>query len=187
MVVYTARALSKSVAHYFETGSMGPSMPRLLRNGEGELLRDSNGLAEGGIRQPFIEAPVAYNAGTGCALFGTYRGWTPAMIQSLYATHADYVAAVQQSAAYDVKKKWLLSEDAKAAVAKAEAFTAPWTLGSCYETSNPSGEESGPASSEISSVTWSPTFMTLGDTAPLGGFDAATHAANCSVVVEAGL
>jgi len=186
-VDYTARALSKSVAHYFETGSMGPSMPRLLRNGEGELLRDSNGLAEGGIRQPFIEAPVAYNAGTGCALFGTYRGWTPAMIQSLYATHADYVAAVQQSAAYDVKKKWLLSEDAKAAVAKAEAFTAPWTLGSCYETSNPSGEESGPASSEISSVTWSPTFMTLGDTAPLGGFDAATHEANCSVVVEAGL
>src|SRR5205823_6042590 len=51
-VDYTARALSKWVAHYFETGSMGPSMPRLLRNGEGELVRDSNGLAEGGIRQP---------------------------------------------------------------------------------------------------------------------------------------
>jgi len=186
-VDYTARALSKWVAHYFETGSMGPSMPRLLRNSEGKLVRDSNGLAEGGIRQPFIEAPVAYNAGTGCPLFGTYRGWTPAMIQSLYPTHADYVAAVQKSAAYDVKAKWLLSEDAQAAVAKAEAFTAPWTLGSCYETSNPTGEESGPASSQISSVTWSPTFMTLGDTAPLGGFDAATHEANCSVVVEAGL
>src|SRR5207248_7195396 len=125
-VDYTARALTKVVSRYFETGSMGPSMPRLTRNSEGELARDSNGLAEGGIRQPFIEAPVAYNAGTGCALFGTYRGWTPAMIQSLYPAHADYVAAVQQSAAFDVKKKWLLSEDAKAAVAKAEAFTAPW-------------------------------------------------------------
>ena len=150
-------------------------------------MRDSNGLAEGGVRQPFIEAPLAYDAGTGCPLWGTYRGWTPAMIQSLYPTHADYVAAVQRSAAFDVKKKALLSEDATAAVAKAEAFTAPWTAGSCYETKNPNGEESGTVSSQISSITWNSTFMTLGDTAPLGGFDAAAHEANCSVIVEAGL
>jgi len=185
--INTACALSKWVAHYFETGNMGPSMPRLLRNSEGELVRDSNGLAEGGIRQPFIEAPVAYNAGTGCALFGTYRGWTPAMIQSLYPTHEDYVAAVKAATAHDLKSGWLLSPDAKAAVAKAEAFTAPWTLGSCYETSNPSGEENGVISGAISSATWNPTFMTLGDTAPLGGFDAATHEANCTLIVSAGL
>src|SRR5207245_5725468 len=130
-VDYTARALSKWVAHYFETGDMGPSMPRLLRNSGGELVRDSNGLAEGGIRQPFIEAPVAYNAGTGCPLFGTYRGWTPAVIQSLYRTHAAYVADTKKASKFDVKRGWLLPQDAKDAVAKAEAFTAPWTLGSC--------------------------------------------------------
>jgi hypothetical protein len=162
-------------------------MPRLNRNGAGELLRDSNGLAEGGVRQPFIQAPVAYNAGTGCPLFGTYRGWTPAMIESLYRTHAAYVAAVKQATRYDVKQGWLLPPDAKNAIAKAEAFTAPWTLGSCYETSNPKGEESGTVSSQISSVTWNKTFMTLGDTAPLGGFAAATHEANCTLVVNAGL
>ena len=186
-VDYTARALSKVVSRYFETGSMGPSMPRLARNSSGELVRDSNGLAEGGVRQPFVQAPVAYNAGTGCALFGTYRGWTPAMIQSLYPTHEAYVADVKKAAANDVKAGWLLSQDAQLAIAKAEAFTAPWTLGSCYETSNPKGEENGPVSSQISSVTWSSTFLTLGDTAPLGGFDAATHDANCEVVVQAGL
>jgi alpha/beta hydrolase family protein len=185
-VDYTGRALARWIAHYFETGSMGPSMPRLLRNGS-EVIRDSNGLAEGGVRQPFVEAPVAYNAGTGCALFGTYRGWTPAMIQSLYPTHEAYVAAIKQAASYDVKKGWLLAPDAKGAVAKAEAFSAPWTLGSCYETSNPKGEEKGTVSGQISSVTWSSTFLTLGDTAPLGGFDAATHQANCTVVVNAGL
>jgi hypothetical protein len=38
----------------------------------------------------------------------------------------------------------------------------------------------------ISSVSWSPTFMTLGDTAPLGGFAAALHNANCTAIVEAG-
>jgi hypothetical protein len=186
-VDYSARALTKWVTHYFETGSMGPSMPRLLRNSEGAVVRDSNGLAEGGVREPFVQAPVAYNAGTGCPLFGTYRGWTPAMIQSLYPTHEQYVAAVKQAVASDLKSGWLLSPDAKAAIAKAEAFTAPWTLGSCYETSNPTGEENGPISSQISSVTWSSTFLTLGDAAPLGGFDAATHDANCEVVVEAGL
>jgi hypothetical protein len=165
---------------------MPASMPRLLRNSSGEVVRDSNGLAEGGVRQPFIEAPVAYNAGTGCPLYGTYRGWTVAMVQSLYPTHTGYVAAIKQATEYDVKKGWLLPEDAKAATAKAEALTAPWTLGSCYETSNPKGQETGPASSEISSVLWSPTFLTLGDTAPLGGFDAAAHEANCDLIVNAG-
>jgi hypothetical protein len=183
---YTARALGHWLQGYFETGTMGPSMPRLLRNGAGEVIRDSNGLAEGGVRQPFIEAPVAYNAGTGCPLFGTYRGWTPAMIQSLYRTHEAYVAAVRQSTAYDLKNGWLLAADAKDAIAKAEGFTAPWTLGSCYETANPKGEESGVISGVISSVSWSPTFMTLGDTAPLGGFAAALHNANCTAIVEAG-
>jgi hypothetical protein len=183
---YTARALGHWLQGYFETGTMGPSMPRLLRNGAGEVIRDSNGLAEGGVRQPFIEAPVAYNAGTGCPLFGTYRGWTPAMIQSLYRTHEAFVAAVRQSTAYDLKNGWLLAADAKDAIAKAEGFTAPWTLGSCYETANPKGEESGVISGFISSVSWSPTFMTLGDTAPLGGFAAALHNANCTAIVEAG-
>jgi hypothetical protein len=186
-VDFSARAVSKWVAHYFETGDMGPSMPRLLRNAAGELVRDSNGLAEGGVRQPFIQAPVAYNAGTGCALFGTYRGWTPAMIQSLYPTHEKYVAAVKKAGAYDAVSGWLLPPDRKAAIVKAEAFTAPWTAGSCYDTKNPKGEEGGTVSSQISSVTWSPAFLTLGDTAPLGGFDAAAHEANCTVVVEAGL
>ena len=185
-VDYTSRAATTWIAHYFETGDMGPSMPRLLRNGE-EAVRDSNGLAEGGVRLPFIQAPVAYNAGTGCPLFGTYRGWTPAMIQSLYRSHQAYVLAVKKAAKYDVTQGWLLAPDAKGAIAKAEAFTAPWTLGSCYETSNPKGEEKGTVSSQISSVTWSPTLLTLGDTAPLGGFDAVTHNANCEVVVNAGV
>jgi hypothetical protein len=185
-VDYSSRAMSGWVAYYFRTGSMGPSMPRLLRNGSGEVVRDSNGLAEGGVRQPFVQAPVAYNAGTGCPLFGTYRGWTPAMIQSLYKTHGGYVAAIKKSAKYDVKQHWLLKEDASLAIAKAEAFTAPWTLGSCYETGDPKGEETGPLSGQISSVSWNRALLTVGDTAPLGGFDAALHAANCDVVVEAG-
>jgi Alpha/beta hydrolase domain len=185
-VDYSARAQVSWIAKYFKTGNMGPSMPRQVYNSAGELVRDSAGLAEGGVRQPFIQVPVAYNAGTGCPLWGTYRGWTPAMIESLYPTHAAYVGAVKKAAAHDVTQGSLLPEDAKAAIAKAESFTAPWTLGSCYETGNPKGEENGVISGAISSATWNPTFLTLGNTAPLGGFDAATHNANCTLVVDAG-
>jgi hypothetical protein len=35
----------------------------------------------------FVQVPVAYNAGTGCPLWGTYRPWTPAKIQSLYSAN----------------------------------------------------------------------------------------------------
>ena len=129
-VDYTSRAVTKWIAHYFETGDMGPSMPRLLRDAEGEVVRDSNELAEGGIRLPFIQAPVAYNSGTGCPLFGTYRAWTPEKIMSLYPTHEKYVAAVKKAAAYDVKQGSMLTPDMKADIAKAQAFTAPWTGGS---------------------------------------------------------
>jgi hypothetical protein len=185
-VDYSARAQTSWIAHYFRTKEMGPSMPRLVRDSGGELVRDSNGLAEGGVRQPYIQAPVAYNSATGCPLFGTYRGWTPAMIQSLYPTHAKYVAAVKSAGASDVKSGWLLGPDRTLANAKATAFTAPWTAGACYETANPGGEEGGAISSQVSSVTWNPTLLTLGDTAPLGGFRAALHDANCEVVVPAG-
>src|SRR5205085_772858 len=82
-------------------------------------------------RQPFVQAPVAYNAGTGCALFGTYRGWTPAMIQSLYPTHEAYVADTKKAAALDAKAASLVPADATAAIARAEPSTAPWTPGSC--------------------------------------------------------
>src|SRR5947208_8342036 len=129
-VDYTARAVTKWIAHYFETGDVGPAMPRLLRDAGGKVRRDSDELAEGGVRLPFIQAPVAYNSATGCPLFGTYRAWTPEKIMSLYPTHEQYVAAVKKDAAYDLKQGSMLTPDKNAEIAKAQAFTAPWTGGS---------------------------------------------------------
>lgn len=185
-VDYSSRAMIYWVQRYLLHGTMPPSMPRLDRDSSGNVIRDSNGLAEGGVRQPFIQAPVAYNAGTGCPLYGTYRPWTPAKIQSLYPTHADYVADVQKAANYDVGQGWLLPQDAADAVSKAQAFTAPWRMGSCYDTYNESGNESGPVSSQIGSALWNPNLLTVGQTAPLGGIKAAAHEANCDVVVKEG-
>jgi hypothetical protein len=185
-VDYSSRAQLSWIERYLHTGEMPPSMPRLKRDSSGAVVRDANGMAEEGVRQPFIQAPVAYNAGTGCPLFGTYRPWTPAKIQSLYPTHDAYVADVEQAANSDVAAGWLLPEDAEDAVAKAKAFTAPWQFGSCYDTYNQSGNESGPVSSAIASASWNPELLTLGATVPVGGAEAAVHEANCDVVVSAG-
>lgn len=185
-VDYSSRAQLSWIQNYLHTGEMPPSMPRLLRDSSGNVIRDANGMAEGGVRQPFVQVPVAYNAGTGCPLFGTYRPWTAAQIQSLYPTHDDYVSDVQQAAGYDVQQGWLLPQDAAAAVAAAQAFTAPWKYGSCYDTYNETGDESGPLSSQVASASWNPELLTLGATVPLGGAEAAVHEANCDVVVSAG-
>jgi hypothetical protein len=185
-VDYSSRAQLSWIQNDLHTGQMPPSLPRLKRDSSGNAMRDANGMAEGGVRQPFIQAPVAYNAGTGCPLFGTYRPWTPAKIQSLYRTHAAYVADVQRAANYDVQRKWLLPADGSDAVAKAQSFTAPWKHGSCYDTYNENGNETGPLSSQIAAASWNPALLTIGQTAPLGGGEAAVHEANCDVVVSAG-
>jgi hypothetical protein len=185
-VQYSTRALTWWIEHYLTTGQMPPSMPRLDRDSSGNVIRDANGMAEGGVRQPFIQVPVAYNAGTGCPLFGTYRPWAPAKIRALYPTHADYVNDVKQATSYDVKRGWLLPQDAAGAVADAAAFTGPWDHGSCYDTYNESGDESGPVSSQIAQASWNPELLTVGQTVPLGGAEAAIHEANCDVVVSAG-
>lgn len=185
-VDYSSRAQLSGIQNDLHTGEMPPSMPRLKRDSSGNVVRDPNGLAEGGVRQPFVQVPVAYNAGTGCPLFGTYRPWTPAKIQLLYKTHADYVVDVQRAANFDVSRGWLLPADATDAVAKAQAFTAPWKFGSCYDTYNEAGHETGPLSSQIASASWNPALLTVGQTVPLGGAEAAVHEANCDVVVSAG-
>src|SRR3954449_2349739 len=98
-VDYSARALSEWVDRYFEHGTMPPSQPRITVDASGAVVRDANGLAVGGVRQPFIEAPVALNRSdnTDCPLWGLYRPWTKAKVQSLYKTHDAYVTAVKHA------------------------------------------------------------------------------------------
>src|SRR4029077_853646 len=103
----------------------------------------------------------------------------------LYPTQQDYVNDVQQATAYDVQQGWLLPQDAADAVAKAQAFNAPWRYGSCYDTYNQSGNENGPASGQVYSAEWNPELLTVGQSVPLGGGEDLVHEANCDAVVKA--
>ena len=56
----------------------------------GAIVRDEEGLAQGGLRHPFVEVPVAYNSSEGCPLYGSYEAWNAEKITGLYPTHRDY-------------------------------------------------------------------------------------------------
>lgn len=136
---YSARALSYWVTRYLSTGKMPPARahaPRVKTDSSGNVVRDSNGLAEGGLRHVFIQVPVAYEAATGCPLFGTYTQWTAAKIHSLYATHAAYYRKVKAWSAYELRRGWLLPADGATVLREARAFTGPWNGG---DTAPPQG------------------------------------------------
>ena len=178
-VDYSARALAAATQRFLETGVLPPSPPRIERNDDGSVKRDANGLALGGIRHPFVEVPVSLNQATGCPLYGLYRPWTSAKIQSLYATHADYVAAVTAWADDEVALGWLIAEDAADVKAKAAAFDGPWTNASCYDTYNATGDETGPISGALHELSHDSSV-------PLG-VPAALRDVSCNVVVPLGL
>jgi hypothetical protein len=129
-VDYSSRALAHWTMRYLNTGQLPPSAPRIKTNSSGTVVRDANGLAEGGLRHTFVQVPVAYEAATGCPLFGTYKRWSAAKIRSLYRTHAIYYSKVRAWSAYEVHRGWLLPADRAAVLRKARTFTGPWTGGS---------------------------------------------------------
>jgi hypothetical protein len=138
-VDYSSRALSYWTLRFLKTGKMPPHAPRVKLDSSGAIARDSNGLAEGGLRHPFVQVPVGYNSSTGCLLYGTYTPWSAAKIRSLYKTHAVYVKRVTKWSATEVKRGWLLPEDRADVLRKARRFKAPWNGGCTSECRAPLG------------------------------------------------
>ncbi len=64
------------------------------------IVRDSLGIAVGGIRLAAVEAPTALNSGENsgsspfCALYGTHQPFDDATLQALYPSHGAYVSRV---------------------------------------------------------------------------------------------
>jgi hypothetical protein len=178
---YSARALTYWSQRYLNGGPLPPSAPRLRRDDAGNVIRDKDGLAEGGLRHPFVQVPIALNRSetTDCPLFGLYRAWPATKIVSRYSTQADYVHEVAAWASYEVRRGWLLPQDKRDVVTKARAFSGPWTRASCYDTANATGNEKGPVSSIVAGLSYNPEM-------PLGG-EAIVRDLNCNAVVPLGL
>lgn len=115
-----------------------PSAPRLERDESGELIRDEDGHALGGIRYPYIEAPVALNTSEGCPLFGSYEPFSSDEILARYPTDRDYESQVETAADAAIQDGFLLADDKKKIMADAEAFDV-WTPGAalCHDLRGP--------------------------------------------------
>jgi len=99
--------------------------------------RDGNGNALGGVRTPFVDAPLAALAGFGngpaqgapfisafCSLFGHTIPFSDEKLATLYPTNADFAAKFRASALQAVQSGFLLQEDASQLINAAENYDA---------------------------------------------------------------
>ncbi len=130
---FVMRAAVAALDRWVTTGVTPAPAPRFAINPAGTaIVRDRYGNAVGGIRNPDVTAPISalsgvFNPDTTviCALFGSSKPFSPALLHRLYPTHADYVAKVAASAAAAVRRGYLLPQDAARMVALAKAAHVP--------------------------------------------------------------
>ena len=103
---YSVRAMLAATAKYLDKGTVPPSAPRIERQANGDLARDADGLAKGGLRHPFVQVPVALNRSTSddCVNWGTYQPWTDEKIRSRYVSHGTYINQVKAWANFEVSQ-----------------------------------------------------------------------------------
>jgi hypothetical protein len=104
-------------------GIAPPKAPRIELNDAGDgIARDALGNALGGIRTPYVDVPTAVLSGENsstqddggiCFLVGRTTLLDDAALQTMYADHAAYVAAVGDATQDAVDKGFLIEEDAQ--------------------------------------------------------------------------
>jgi hypothetical protein len=123
----------KHLEEWVKGGAPPAHAPRLVfADTTGKTLeRDQYGNAEGGIRTPLVDVPLAANTGetnaggTFCSLFGTTTPLDTATLASLYSSHADYVKKFDASADKTVKAGFWLTPEAENFKAAAQKIAVP--------------------------------------------------------------
>jgi len=117
---YVLNAALDRLVRWVKTGKAPKSAPRLDANAGPPVTFnvDEHGNALGGIRTPWVDAPIATFTGTQagsilCMLFGSTTAFDDAKLASLYPTHKAFTKAYDKSLKRAVKKGWILKPDAK--------------------------------------------------------------------------
>jgi hypothetical protein len=117
---YVANAALNKLIRWVRTGKAPKSAPRLDVNAGPPVTinRDEHGNALGGIRTPWVDAPIAtftdQQAGSIiCIIFGSTTPFDDAKLASLYPTHKAFTSAHKKALKRAVKKGWILKPDAK--------------------------------------------------------------------------
>ncbi|MGN6694445.1 MAG: alpha/beta hydrolase domain-containing protein [Aquihabitans sp.] len=112
-------------------GTKPPTSPRLETDDQGAIVRDADGIAQGGIRTPPVDAPTSVLTGTNptdsviCSLFGSTTPLTPEQLAARYPDHEAYVADVTESANAAVADGFLLQGAADDLIAEAQDADVP--------------------------------------------------------------
>jgi len=114
---FVYKAAVRAANEWVECGVAPPPAARLDVSGAPPAFeRDAVGNVTGGIRTPYVDAPIAELSGDGnvglCFLFGTTRLFDAAELSALYADTADYRAQVQASLDAAVEAGFILEDDA---------------------------------------------------------------------------
>jgi hypothetical protein len=127
---WVTRAALAAMNDWISTGVAAPSAPYLEVNADGTGFElDSLGNVKGGIRTPFVDAPVATLSGLGqppgglCGLFGTTVLFNEVQLAELYRDKQAYIDAIDASANSARDAGFLVPADAE--LIKARARTSP--------------------------------------------------------------
>jgi hypothetical protein len=132
---FVANAAIYALHNWVANGIVPPSAPRFAVNDtEDGFLYDEYGNVQGGVRTPYVDAPVARLSGENAYvndgenlyfLMGETEMLDTATLLSLYPTHSAYVAAVTTAAQSAVADGFLLIEDANLIIGAAGASDIP--------------------------------------------------------------
>jgi alpha/beta hydrolase family protein len=131
---WVAKAAIASVNRWIMTGEAAASAPLLQVNADATAYElDSLGNAKGGIRTPYVDAPVATFTGTGqptipgvgdfCRLYGITTLFDETQLSQLYPDKQAYINAIDTATDSAVNAGFLLPKDAE--LIKARARTSP--------------------------------------------------------------
>jgi hypothetical protein len=118
---WVAKAAIAAVNRWIMTGDAAASAPLLRVNADGTGFElDSLGNAKGGIRSPYVDAPVATLSGLGqpqnnefCRLYGTTELFDDAPLSILYPDKQAYIDAIDKASDEAVAAGFLLPPDAE--------------------------------------------------------------------------
>jgi hypothetical protein len=124
---WVLKAAVAAVDNWIRHGEAAPSAPLLSLNGDGtDFDYDELGNVKGGVRTPYVDAPVARLSGEGqppadsfCRLFGTTELFDAATLATLYPDSATYVNAIDTAADSAVAAGFLRPADADLIKARA--------------------------------------------------------------------
>jgi hypothetical protein len=124
----TLKAALAALERWVRRGKPPRSAPRLEITGTPPTIqRDEYGNAVGGIRTPWVDAPIATLSGEGqtgasfCFIFGTTVPFDAATLAALYPSHRAYVKAYRKATKRALAGGFVRKADAKLMKAQAEA------------------------------------------------------------------